>query len=716
MRGLALLAMATLCALSSAAQQAADTNDRVHIPQMIARSYGDSIVLRWAVDDAAAWMLGNKYGWTLKRLSNDSTERNDTALRTLNGGRPILPLTLKQMMARFDSTDLMAGLAAQSLYGATKVEESGGSSGDLMGFVYHQRQEQQQRQMMALLAAEQRPDLAMALGLGFVDHDVRPGVQYLYLLVSRIPPHLAKMSNARTMVLCAPFVRGPQDSVAPIEFLQLDGRRVLALWGKRNLSGYFVERSSDGGRSWRAMNKYPIYGLTPGKEEREVFGDSVAAVMAGNVTMFDSLALDSTYLYRVEGFDAFGDRAPKRTSRPFRLADRIPPTTPVLGEVTARGNTICDLQWSMDTTEGDVHGFAVTFSESTDGPWKAVSGLLPPTQHAYSDRQAGQRGRGYYRVFVSDTAGNAAFSLAMLNNIEDVVPPDAPEALRAACDTSGLVYIEWTPSHASDLHGYRLFAANQRDHEFVEVTPGFVEDTWFVDTVDIHSLTNEIFYYVVSVDNNFNYSYPSDTLRLPLPDVVSPMPCALRDVAQDADSATIRWIPSPSEDVERYFFFRRPKGAARWDLVTMAGQECVGTDSLITLTDFPPPSTRAYEYCIEAVDTSQNSSGKAGYAIALVRGSREQQVDIALKAKAEKGTRNVTLTWEYELDERNDHYGVVYRSVNDAPYEAVGNFGREEKSLTDRNVPAGTVRYYVALRLAAGRHSTPSNEAQVKVK
>ena len=233
--------------------------------RLIARSYGDSIVVRWAVDNAGVWMAANQYGWDLYRSTDDQNDQSffldtvvyvDTVtvdtiwMRHITQGGPIRPLTLDEMMARFTPENLYAGAAAQALYGTMRYDvnrDESANIADFMGVAFHQYQEQTQRQFMAYLAAECDPQVASALGLRYVDRDVKRGGYYEYYLESRVPQMLADVPGASILVRCEPFVRQADEDMPALMVTQLDAARVALRWQRNRLSGYFVERKCGNG-------------------------------------------------------------------------------------------------------------------------------------------------------------------------------------------------------------------------------------------------------------------------------------------------------------------------------------------------------------------------------------------------------------------------------------------------------------------------------------
>lgn len=695
--------------------QTDSTENSVFYTRLLARSYGDSIVLRWAPEKSSIWMLSNYYGWNIACYKNENED--DTLSSPYLNAKPIRPYTLEEFQQHFDSTNLMAGVAAQALYGQNPngvVEPRNGQGFE--NYIFRKNQEQEQRQFFAYLASETSPDIANALGLRFVDKNVKKGELYEYSISSLIPEKYATVPDVTIIVECKPFERTEEELVAPIEIMQIDPYRAVVYWKKNKLSGYYIERSSNKGKSWKKMNEAPIYGMDPNPGTASVYGEEVEKLMNEYVVFVDSLGLDTTYQYRIKGFDAFSDYAPARTSDPFEMEDLIPPFPPSLHSIFPEKNQICRLVWDKPIMEKDVKCFVVTFADNWDGPWENVSGPLSPKTFTYTDNEAGQRGRGYYRVFVSDESGNVAYSEMVINNIEDVTPPAQPYGLRAMVDTTGIMYMEWNPNREKDLRGYKVYFANQLDHDFIEASKGFLYASYFLDTVDITMLTPHIYYYVVACDNSYNYSKHSDTLEVKFPDLNPPAIVLLEDFRVDNGAVTARWRRSVSDDVANYFIFRKPEGHKHWECIYIATPDDV-EDGLLTFRDYPTPSSTPYNYCIEALDYSQKSSGKNGEFTVQVKGPSTIDVKINLKAACDKKTKRATLTWDYQYTSDREHYGVIYRSIDGGEYRDIATFKRGETTFTDYKVKEGEkVSYYIQLVLGKGKKSTPSNVANVSIK
>ena len=80
---------------------------------MLARSYGDSIVLRWAPEDYVTWNYLNHVGYNLYRIYTDkSGVLHDDLI-----AEGIRPLSLEQLRARYPESDSLAFVAVGMIYG-----------------------------------------------------------------------------------------------------------------------------------------------------------------------------------------------------------------------------------------------------------------------------------------------------------------------------------------------------------------------------------------------------------------------------------------------------------------------------------------------------------------------------------------------------------------------------------------------------------------------
>ena len=147
-------------------------------------------------------------------------------------------------------------------------------------------------------------------------------------------------------------------------------------------------------------------------------------------------------------------------------------------------------------------------------------------------------------VCKDDTVSSLPFYFFTL----DQEPPAEPTELKIEIDSSGIARIHWSPPADDDIRGYRVFRGNQLKEEFVERTTILDETPSFTDTLRLDNLTSEVYYFVRSVDLNYNNSINSDTILGLKPDTIPPVPCVLKSVEMTEKGLLVSWIESDSED------------------------------------------------------------------------------------------------------------------------------------------------------------------------
>ena len=238
-----------------------------------------------------------------------------------------------------------------------------------------------------------------------------------------------------------------------------------------------------------------------------------------------------------------------------------------------------------------------------------------------------------------------------------------------------------------------------------------------MDSISRNTLTKNIYYYVVAEDNSHNFSKPSDTLAVPVPDIFPPGIAVLKDYTQDGESVTFKWMQSVSEDVAFYYIYRKLANEAQWKCVRIVTPDELKPDDLIVFVDYPEPSAKNYNYCIEVLDDGKLSSGKTGQTTIRFRGASIIEIPLTLKASMNKSKSCVNLEFSYEYKSKNSYYGVIYKSVDDGPAYALASFQRGETTYTDCQVkPDQKVTYSVQMFLGTGRRSQKSKEVSVTVK
>ena len=150
----------------------------------VGRTYGDSIVLRWAVESYPEWDRLNRTGYDVLRHTEGEGE---FLLDTLATG--IRPMSLADFRRCYpDTIDSLAYLAMGAIYGeGDMTPEMTNYEPGSIGALVELEQDQKTRLFGAFLAAEWRPDLAQAMGLRYVDKTAKKGETYTYFIMPSVP-------------------------------------------------------------------------------------------------------------------------------------------------------------------------------------------------------------------------------------------------------------------------------------------------------------------------------------------------------------------------------------------------------------------------------------------------------------------------------------------------------------------------------------------------
>ena len=600
-----LLYIAILISLCHHTNTAQTQSNNLHL---IARSYGDSITLRWGVLTPVAWQLISKQGFILERAvldPNDKIEQNYTRVTT----QPIKPWTAEECKIRIDPrTDRYAAIAAQALHGKsfqTKTEgdlntkaTNGTGTDNTLSQIINATEQLESRHALAHFAADISPTAATALALRWTDKNIKQDRKYIY----RIYP--APQPQGLYRVDTAFFILSPRDKETPERMTDITTqgfeKKIQVQWQKlaysNRFSAFFVERSDDNGKTFNPLSKDPYIQMQrdPAKQSLITYEDTA------NIINYQK------YQYRVRGIDPFGDYSPYSNPVIGFAKDMTPPPTPILRKINKISTTAYSLEWTIPNPPSDLKGFLVTRCTTIDGKYKPLSkNILAPATRQFTDNNASATESNFYSIVALDTSGNAAASESHLVFSYDNIPPAPPTGLKGNIDTAGIVRITWDMGKERDLLGYRIFNANAPDHEFAGAATEMILDTFFRDSITLKTLSKHIYYKIVAVDNNLNSSEYSPILELSKPDIIPPVPPVILNFLVTDSTVAFNWAKSASEDVSKQIVYRRLKKEATWTPLSTLDK----TTNKFMDTHFA--FNQDYLYSIQSIDSSDLASEKS---------------------------------------------------------------------------------------------------------
>jgi hypothetical protein len=328
------------------------------------------------------------------------------------------------------------------------------------------------------------------------------------------------------------------------------GRRVELSWRtaafRRYFFGYSLSKSTDEGQTWTELMDLPLINdqdtLGPEALKYSYFVDTLAPA-------------DSTVRYRLRGHDYLGGRSDTYSEVSGGGYDRLR-YSPLLTAAEPTDSNYAHLQWELDPAqESLLREFRIVCADSVGAsPRVVLAGIDPARREAWVPMPGEAN---FFRVQAVPQAGAVLSSFEALVMAHDAEPPARPRELSGTIDSSGIVHLEWRPNTEPDLAGYRVFRSDFRTGELAGITPDPLAAAAFIDTVDLRSGNEWVYYQVRALDQRGNGSPFTPVLALKKPDLIPPAPPRIYRIDSDDRAIELTWAASPAPDVARYRLFRR---------------------------------------------------------------------------------------------------------------------------------------------------------------
>lgn len=688
---------------------------------VLVRTYGDSVVLRWAADDYVAWRYLNRVGVNISRV-DEETRMTETV------ASGIKPATLEEFRSHYAESDSLAALVMGALYDENmgKNEETKDEPGS-MGALYETSQSQQLRYGLGLLASEWRQDLATRMAVRFTDRTAKRGRSYTYFISPAVIDTTGKViirAGIKENVKNERFKPEPFDVKLTDSISYPNG--IHLSWEDRLYSSYEIERRMQGTGEWKRLNKLPyvIMNIVPGADC--IYGDNVDE--------------PGTYEYRVMAHDPFGELTEPSPVHAVTITDMRPPVPPrlTLIEIDRRNaddpskEIFATIHFRKDTMEADYVGSVPVYYHEriTEGKWRPlVDKPLAPTDTIVTvdvtNLQTGQVAIAAY-----DTAHNVSYSIPQLLRVSDMKAPEAPKGLKAESRLEpkdsldlplGLITLTWQPVENDDIDYYEVVFANDSTHTFMTRKSGIVagSDTVFVDTVAVDVNQKYIYYKVRAIDYSTNIGEFSDMLQVVRPSAIPPTVAHIDSTYVSGNGIFMRWIAATDEQLAYHNVYRRLMSEKEWTLLRRCDADSVKANNYyIDLTDVPKVNSREeYVYAVESFNCSGISSGLSLQFITRFTGEVVFDAPITLYSGYEEDKHMTRLAWEVkQLPEGKDWYFCVWRQgPGDDRFQFLLSAEPDERDFTDYLLrPGQTAHYYVQIQMEDGRESKPSNIVTVK--
>jgi hypothetical protein len=660
-----------------------------------ARSYGDSVYLRWAVTDPTAWRIVKEKGFILERAKVLSDGKLESYSRVTQN--PIKPWGEEQWENYFENrTDRPEGgidnegIAYLLGIGEKPDEENfqlPKENEDYLKSIKEKRSSQEWALLLSLLAANNSLTAAEGLGLFYVDKDVRENETYSYRIYSDYKSALYSFDTTYFTIKNEKF--DPKKAYQKLSANENEGS-IEIIWNTdMQFSTYNVERSEDK-KTFKRLNDSPLLTL------KSAASDSLNVDSYIDTTIINY----KPYTYRVYAMTVFADEILVGEITAMGR-DRTPPEQPFVPQPSHIEENKVKITWQMaDPPARDLAGFYVGRDSLIDGKYNPIhKNPLSKDAREFIDTTFSKNGYNFYLVTAFDTAGNKSFSYPVYVVLNDTTPPAPPKWKEAFMDSNGVVTLRLEANKEFDLMGYRILKANAPDHEFSSIIESFDPDsselkfkTEFLDTVDLQTTTKFVYYRATALDNRYNESGFSEIIAVPRPDVVPPIAPVLNDAKVTEKDVTLFFIPSPSEDVKSHYVLRKTNETENWDTIAVLKSK----DSIYTDNNVKQNIT--YQYCLFAEDSSKLKSD-----LSFKLEARPYYLGVLPEVKNftilfDESKKIATLKWDYEP--MQNIYFVIYRSYENQPLVRYKTLNTSDiRSFTDNDFSNGSGKYSYGIKV-----------------
>lgn len=649
--------------------------------KVLGRYKNNAVELRWVPTSASTWRIGNKSGYIIERmeLGNDDAKAQRIAV--------VKPYQPKDWETK---TDLQNDFVRATREAIMSVPNTPLANDDFDKMLKYQNDENGIF-LTFVLCTNMNTQAVEAAGLKFIDKTIIKGKAYAYKI--SIPNSTREEDGSMIFIN---NTTTEAKSIAPKGLrLEEEEGAIKLFWNyKFNhtlFAAYYIERSEDGGKSFSSLNKIPL--IFSAKDAQEI-------------SYIDSVKNYIPYQYRIKGITAFGDNS--EVSEPIIGFGRDKTPAIPASNVRADGDrNKITVTWMLTNPSKDLKGFYIARSTSLNGPFTVLNeDIKGKDVRLFIDTKPSPK-EPYYVVYTLDTAKNVSSAFAIMASVYDSVAPKQPLALTGKIDSLGVVTINWKYGTDNDLHGYNIYRANGKNDVYYQLTGYPLNDSTFSDTVTMRSLTKEVFYKITAVDYNNNPSLYSEIAELKRPDIIAPAAPVLYAYNVVANTVSINWAWSNSNDVIKHELVRKDAIGSIKVLATFT------TTTNNNFIDSNVVEGETYAYELIAIDDAGLKTASTTLNITVAETSAKMGVDI-LEATVDEKTKEVLLSWK--CNAKGSYSFMLLKNFPDGTIKPLRTLDNSTYGFTDSNIGVGKYAYAIKLLYADGTESLLSKPVLVEIK
>jgi hypothetical protein len=679
---------------------------------LMARNGNDSIVLRWLTDDKKVFKNGLQNGYSIFRAENNGNKYGK--FNKVADVKLWDKAKWDKTLASYTDTNVQAYKYLKMGYAFT-IERAKNVPKEITSIDDIKLAIAQNDLMLlfATMASCMDAQSADAMGLRWVDKNITPGSKYKYRIEAISVPEKKENEGTEIEAVAESPKLNATAKVWPIE----GETNILVKWAfpEEPFIGYSMERSDDGGKTFKKINRDLLLIDNTSNEKDSLFG----ALADSSVKMY------VPYVYRAIGHSLFAEEMVIGTCKAM-ARDRTPVTcifVPSPDATTAKNAVI---KWELTCNPGsDLKGFWVAKDSSVEGKFKTIitPNLLSPATTQFIDYNLNNNSDNFYRILTVDTAGNVFYSNAVYLLRIDTVPPAAPVWAVGKSDSIGIITLKLNANKDKDFFGFRIAKANQADHDFSTIYETFSKDTNYIvnkadtifhDTVTLKTLTKHIYYRAYALDRNYNVSESSKIIEIKRPDIIPPVAPVLKAVTPTDSCLILTIIPSSSEDAVRMSLYRRAEEDTSFQYMGRMNPK----DSIFYDKNLIPE--KMYYYTLTASDTDNNTSEFCFAQKAKTYDSGVRKGVENVKAEYDKDSKEIIVSWTYEKDEKKDEeiYFQVYCATGASALERCSTLPFNDGIFMYKNpnpIGKGPYKYAIKVVTSKGAESEFCSEKSVLI-
>ncbi len=618
-------------------------------------NHGDKISFRWVPKNRTTFQNGISNGY---RLIRKTMVRNGKVLpvaerKTIIIGDTLIKPYTKERFADFINKEERASLLFDLIYEPSAPVLTPQA-------ILAAKRQQELMFGLSLFTCDLSPDIAKSAGLYAEDINIQANERYLYSLIS-----YPNQDTLSMFIVTQDTSKLPKPNEFNIEF---GDKKVLLTWNtlldKGLFSGYSIEKSIDN-KTWTKVNKDLIVSSNTTNSESTLssFQDS----LKDNTT---------TYYYRLSGVSPFGVVSPPSDVLQGKGIETFTPFV-VIDSIVLSKKMEAILYWHTNEPlqSKQVKGFMIEFSEYIDSTFKPVHpGLLGIKKMQHTDKTVTMS--GFFRITtVGQVQDQHNISVPFYFHYPDDIPPTIPTALSAKVDTLGVVTLTWAKNKDRDILGYRLYASHRKEGTYADITTNNIRDTMFTDTLSLDNLSGKMYYKILAIDKNFNYSAHSSAVEVIKPDTIPPTAPQMQ-VRQVKNKTDLLFTPSYSTDIKSYTLSRLQSDSTvvikEWEKETFPQN--------YNLTSLPDTLSEI-TLQLYAQDFNKNKSTVSQVVVKRPTNNAPKSKEVQFSISSDVGHNK--LTWERQ---NNINGYKLYRKAGNNPLELYQMLDKTQTEFTDNQI------------------------------